>query len=238
MSDDKYYGHVDPRKFWEEKIIGWEEGRYGQSDKGGLLEAAANRASRSLRFRIKIAGELLAPHVSGKKVVELGCGSGLLAPVLMQAGAESYLGLDIAENAIDAANDRARELGLPDTVGFKVARVADLDDLDADLVFSLGLLDWLSDDELEKLFRVSGQAHFLHAIAEKRFSIFQWLHRLYVQLAYGHRTGSYRPRYFTAKRIAELAQAQAKRPAYVYRDPRLSFGALVSSLPVGEALDR
>ena len=54
--------------------------------------------------------------------------------------------------------------------------------------------------------------------------------------AYGYRTESYRPRYFTCDHIAALATAVVPRSLYVYRNRRLSFGALISSLPVGEAI--
>jgi len=99
------------------------------------------------------------------------------------------------------------------------------------LVISLGLFDWLMDDEIADVFRKSGSSDFLHAIAERRPGIQQWLHRSYVQLAYGYRTDQYRPRYFTCDRIKSLADV--RRPLHVYRSWRLSFGALISSLPIG-----
>jgi hypothetical protein len=49
-------------------------------------------------------------------------------------------------------------------------------------------LYWLTDDEIAAVFRQSGKVDFLNAIAERRPGIQQWLHRSYVQLAYGYRT--------------------------------------------------
>ena len=112
--------------------------------------------------------------------------------------------------------------------------VAEMQPLSADLVISLGLFDWLTDDEIIDLFRKSGSADFLHAIAERRRGIQQWLHRSYVQLAYGYRTNSYRPRYFKCDQVRRLATVAINRPIYVFRSWRLSFGALVSSVPIGE----
>jgi len=57
-----------------------------------------------------------------------------------------------------------------------------------------------------------------------------------VQLAYGHRTGNYRPRYFTCGHIKALAEATICRPIFAYRNRRLSFGALLSSLPIGDSI--
>jgi SAM-dependent methyltransferase len=220
---------VDPKQFWEAKLLAWEEGRYGRPDRPrGLLEWIANRSSMSLRFRVAITPELLRPYLAGKRVLELGCGSGIIAGKLIEHGAASYLGIDIAESAIEKARSRH---GNDARMQFQVGNVADLPPLSVDLIVSLGLFDWLTDDEIAAVFRQSGKADFLHAIAERRPGLQQWLHRSYVQLAYGYRTDSYRPRYFTCDHIKSLAEV--RQPLHVYRSWRLSFGALISSLPIG-----
>ena len=222
---------VDAKEFWEAKLIGWEQGRYGSPDRPlGFLEWIANRSSSSLRFRVSIVPELLKPFLSNKKVVELGCGSGIIARKLLDYGAASYFGIDIAESAIETARSR---YGNDARMQFQFGSVAGLPPLSADLVVSLGLFDWLTDDEIAAVFRQSGKADFLHAIAERRPGIQQWLHRSYVQLAYGYRTDQYRPRYLTCEHVKSLSAAGASRPLYVYRNWRLSFGALLSSLPIG-----
>jgi SAM-dependent methyltransferase len=222
---------VDPKQFWETKLLAWEQGRYGDPDRPhGFLEWIANRSSLSLRFRVAITPELLRPYLAGKRVVELGCGSGIIAGKLIEFGSASYLGIDIADSAIKTARSRC---GDDARVRFQASSVADMQPVSADLVISLGLFDWLTDDEIADVFRKAGSADFLHAIAERRPGIQQWLHRSYVELAYGYRTNQYRPRYFTCDHIKALADAGIPRPLYVYRNWRLSFGALVSSLPIG-----
>ena len=92
---------VDPKQFWENKILGWEKGRYECNQKNfTMLERLANRASDSLRFRVDVTPDLIAPFIRGKRIVEVGCGSGLLAKRFIDSGATSYLGIDIAECAI------------------------------------------------------------------------------------------------------------------------------------------
>jgi SAM-dependent methyltransferase len=226
---------VEPKQFWEAKILDWEQGRYARPNRPiGVLEWIADRSSMSLRFRIDITPELLAPFLANKRVVELGCGSGLLAGRIIDYGAASYVGVDLAETAIAKARQRHR--ASDSRIAFEVADVASMRPLAADLVISLGLFDWLTDDEIAAVFQKFGSADFLHAIAERRPGIQQWLHRIYVQLAYGHRTDSYRPRYFTCDHVKVLAAAGARRPVYAYRNFRLSFGALLSSLPIGQAV--
>lgn len=225
---------TDPKAFWEEKILTWEEGRYEpRKSKGGLLERIADASSRSLRYRIKAAVDLLEPHVKGKSILEIGCGSGLVAQRFIDLGASRYEGIDIAESAIAIAKQRQRERGWSDRISFRVDTVASMSPVGAEIAFSLGVLDWLTDQELETMFEKQGKAHFLHAIAEKRFSLSQFAHRAYVQVAYGHRTGSYRPRYFRAAEIARMAARHRPGPFYAFRDSRLSFGALISTYPIG-----
>lgn len=229
---------VDPKSFWEKKILTWEEGRYEpRKARGSLLERIADASSSSLRYRIQIAVELLEPHIKGRSVLEIGCGSGLIAQRFLEAGAASYHGIDIAEAAIEIANQRKREQGWSERITFAVGTVRDMATVTHDVVVSLGVLDWLTDEELAILFARQGKADFLHAIAEKRLSISQALHRAYVQVSYGHRTGAYRPRYFAAADIARLAAKSRPGPFFAYRHRKLSFGALVSTLPVGPRIE-
>ena len=222
---------MDPKKFWDDKILGWEDGRYNFSDNtSSMLEKIADQASASLRFRLNFAKELLLPHVTGKKIIEIGCGSGYLTANLVQAGAESYVGYDIAAAAIERARTISLDAGISSQVKYIHSGLENIESLDADIVFSLGLLDWLNDAELEKLFCISGNARWLHAIAEKRFSASQWLHRLYVQISYGYKNRGYIPRYYKCSHIEEIARRYCSNPITVIRDPRLSFGLFMSTL--------
>ncbi len=222
--------------FWERKILQWEEGRYGSvSGNQPLLEKAANRLSGSLRFRLFITGELLAPFVVGKTVLELGCGSGLLAARIMAAGAASYLGVDFAGAAIDNARQLAAASGLSGAVRFQQG-AADGPGIEAaDIVFSLGLFDWLGDEAITGIFARNPESDFLHAISEKRRSLSQLAHRAYCLLAYGFRTKGYVPRYLGVEHVAGIYRRYGGKPVYVYRHKKLRFGALVTTLPVADA---
>lgn len=221
----------DVQGFWQARILDWERGRYGvEGVRRGPLERLADRASDSLRFRLESAGDLLAPAAEGCRVVDLGCGSGLLGRRLLDAGASSYIGYDIAPAAIDAARARAKEEGWDSRARFEVATVADLDALDADLVVSLGLTDWLSDDDLDRVFALGRGAAFLHAYSEARPSLQRWLHTAYCYAAYGYRTQGYVPRYLDTGWFTALARRHHEGPVQVWRHPRLAFGAYLTSL--------
>ena len=68
---------VNPKDFWERKIIDWEIGRYGLSEKNeqSFFEKIADKSV--IHFaRLQLASQYLAPFVDGKRVLP-GCGSGL-----------------------------------------------------------------------------------------------------------------------------------------------------------------
>lgn len=222
---------TDPKTFWDNKILIWEESRYGARSRS-WLESLAGHASSSLRFRMEAAAALLVPHVKGRRVVELGCGSGLLAERLMGLGAASYQGYDISEQAVAKANQRTAASAFADTVAFKARPVAELPDLGDALVFSLGLFDWLNPAEIGHVFAMGRQGSYFHAVAERRLSAQQLLHRLYVHLAYGHRTGGYVPQYQSVAEIARVTAGLGLGGPNVYRDDRMRFGIFISDLPL------
>jgi SAM-dependent methyltransferase len=231
---------IDQKDFWNKKILGWEAGRYQASPKSrwSLIERIADQSSSSLRYRQEMAVSLIKDFVPGRAVVELGCGSGLLAERYIDAGAKSYLGIDIADRAIEEALQRKEKAGWGEIVTFSSSSIVDMPVIDDDaIVVSLGLLDWLTDQELEILIERQGQADFLHAISECRNTISQLLHRSYVHLAYGFRTGNYVPRYMVAKKIAADFMKHNDHSVRIYRHRKLSFGALLSSFPVGPEID-
>src|SRR4026209_706472 len=130
---------VDPKQFWEDKLLTWEQGSYGKPERPlGPLEWIANRPGTSLRHRVAITPELLTPFLAGKRVVELGCGSGLLAAKLIEYGAASYLGIDIAEAAIRKA--RESHGGRDARIAFAVGGVTDLQPLLAGLAVFPGVV--------------------------------------------------------------------------------------------------
>ena len=74
----------------------------------------------------------------GMKVLDLGCGDGTTAVPEAQLGAD-VLGVDIAENLVEAGNERAEALGL-DNLSFEQGDATDLKELDDerfDLVVSI-----------------------------------------------------------------------------------------------------
>ena len=177
----------------------------------------------------------MAPHLRGRRVVELGCGSGLLAQKLTALGAAGYLGIDISPVAIAKARERAAATASGAEIRFEVGAVADLRPQGDALTFSLGLFDWLTPGDIDRVLAAGAGGPYLHAVAERQWSVQQFVHRLYVHLSYGRRTGL-APRYHPIAEIAAAVRRHHVQPPNVFRDARMSFGVFVTDLPLPAAV--
>lgn len=226
---------INPKEFWETKITKWEEDRYDGLHRGQpVIEKVAGFFSRSLLFRLEIARKLLLPYVKGKRIVELGCGSGLLAEEFIRADAREYLGIDIAESAIQGAQQRLAVSKYISRMRFERFDItSEIKSFDADLIVSLGLFDWLTKEEIKAVFEKTRGLDFFHSISEQRpLSLQQTLHRLYVYFAYGHKTGTYVPKYYKAADIVGIARPFFLKDINIYRNRKLSFGVILTTLPI------
>ena len=223
---------VNQEVFWDSKIIKWEQERYDKNfSDASLLEKIASNASRSLRYRSELTEQIIGKNCAGKTVSEIGCGTGRLAIKIINAGAKSYHGYDISSVAINSAKQATKDFGVEDKINFSSASVRSLPKLETDINFSVGLLDWLNDEEIKILLKKTNRSDCLHSFSELRSNFSQILHRLYVQIAYGHRTGKYVPRYFNAEFLCILVKSLTGKAPHVVRDKKLSFGAFISTLP-------
>lgn len=225
---------IDPKDFWDKKILKWEKSRYERPSKNdSYFEKIAGLLSNSLRQRLDIARKLILPHVKGKRIVELGCGSGFLAEDFIRAGASEYLGVDVSEKAISEALVRHLNFAYSSRIKFLSRNISSLEQIEGDIVISLGLLDWLKEDEINKIFKLAAGISFFHSISERRpFSVQQSIHRLYVYLSYGHKTGAYIPHYYYASEIMDIAARHTEKPINCYRNRRLSFSIFLTTLPI------
>jgi SAM-dependent methyltransferase len=225
----------DVKGFWESKIIEWEESRYQEENPAPtLIERIAGRISSSLRFRVRAAAHQLAPVVAGRHVVELGCGSGILAQAPCAAGAESYLGVDISENAVQVAQARVETSPHAGKIRFQAGSVDQITSTGDAIVFSLGLFDWLTDAEIRHVLSLSRFGSYYHAVAEKRNNLTQLAHRLYVHVSYGHRTGGYVPQYHSIRQMGDILAELEMPPPNVVRHPAMRFGIFVTDLDLRE----
>ena len=60
----------------------------------------------------KLVLELMYPHIQGKNVVDLGCGTGILSIAATLLGAKQVIGVDICNESLIHAHQNAEENGL------------------------------------------------------------------------------------------------------------------------------
>ena len=65
---------LNPKTFWERKILDWEVSRYTKTTT--ILGRLAGISGASVRYRMLLAQANVEAVAAGRRVVELGCGSG------------------------------------------------------------------------------------------------------------------------------------------------------------------
>lgn len=132
---------LEAREFWDRKILKWENMRYSRWT---LLYPL----SWTLRKRLALAAASIVERVSeDQHILELGCGSGLLADRLKKKYSK-YTGVDIAPAAIRKAQGKLYPRGY----SFQMLDVAESELPAADCAVFLGLTDWLKKEDLRSLF--------------------------------------------------------------------------------------
>ena len=159
----------------------------GGLDEGGAevswMERLASSFRKHLYYRSALAMDLLVPHVEGKTVLDLGCGSGFFAFELYDQARPKYIsGIDISGPAVGRAQAIAKEKGWSDKFSFKEGDAASVSLPPADFTIGLGFLDYLTLEEIHSLFERLPSPNFLFSFAEKKVVLFRYMHELYMLL--------------------------------------------------------
>ena len=116
----------------------------------------------------------LLGDISGKQVLDLGCGSGENAPVLARLGAKVY-SMDISEQLVNLAKRRLTVNGNPGDVNLIVGSAYDipLPDESIDVVFGMAILHHLelplAAREVKRVLRKKGRAIFQEPVRNSKF---------------------------------------------------------------------
>ena len=112
----------------------------------GVLNALANRLFRkSMKVRYVKTLEGCRP-VSGKTVLDIGCGPGHYSIALAKMNAASVLGVDFADGMLEIARRRARDEGVGDVCRFEQCDFFAREFKDSfDRVVVMGFMDYVED---------------------------------------------------------------------------------------------
>ena len=201
--------------FWDETILRWERARYS-------FLALANPFAWTVRERMRLAQLLLRIEFQHcRSILDLGCGSGYLAYSVIDHDNRQYMGLDFSRMAIGTGRRRFQRYS--SRVRFEQRDILEAARLDAQIVVFLGLLDWLDDDEIRRLFSTFNGQHLLFSFTETAGGLAGTLYRQYRRCA----DKTYHARSFYESQIIESAELGGYRVETVLRSLRLGPGRLV-----------
>ena len=221
---------IDKQHFWNNKILKWENDKYRipKSKLGRFFDV-----NQSLKKRQQIAENILKHNVKGRNVLEIGCGTSRLLHSVFEAGATEYIGIDISKKAIQEGQKKAKELKVEKFTEFyqlDTNALSSINNIKADICFSLGLLDWLTLEEIEQMLSFVRCEFFFHSYSQRNISFQQLFHRFYVYIFYGYRTKSYVPKYYTKEKILKLFTSSHNFPAKHFQSKN-SFMSFIYDLP-------
>ena len=136
-----------------------------------------------------LLGEDLLGKIAGKVVIDFGCGEGAEAMELAKRGADRVIGIDIREDVLSLATQRAVAAGVQDRCSFTTS-TAEL----ADVVVSIDAFEHFADPEavlgtMSSLLRPGGEVlisfgpTWYHPLGGHLFSVFPWAHLLFSEKA-------------------------------------------------------
>lgn len=200
--------------FWDARIIGWEESRYSRWSR-------LNPFSWTVRRRMDAARNLVSGELAGlPSVLDLGCGSGLLASAVVADRGRRYAGVDISAVAVAAA--RRRFAAHAERASFERRDVLDGTVWEASLIVFLGLVDWLEEAEIELLFRRLDASRLCFSFTEADAGLGGRLYGRYRRL----RDGRIRAHSLREARVVAAAEAAGYRVDRIVRLSRLDPGRL------------
>ncbi len=153
-------------------------------------------------------------------LLDIGCGSGLLAQAILNDPRRKYRGVDISRVAIEAARERFEWCS--DRVQFECADALGVSRTGADLAVFLGLLDWLTAAESREFFLRRREERLLFSFTEST----GFFSRVYS--CYRSATDSdYRPRSLDEATVVGWLDLAGYRPVELFRSPLLGPACLV-----------
>ncbi len=195
--------------YWKQHVMSWEAGAYYRDD--GRKPSFWDRVSMLFRgdgmyVRMDAALHLVAPHVKGRTVLDIGCASGRFAFQLLEAGAAKVIGLDVSPAAIELAERRRLQSPYADRLEFKVADLMQpaLQMPEVDIITALGVLEYFDTAELDGLLARFKTRYFLLDFPDAQGRTRAWflwnLRRVYLRL--NHCPGVY---LYTQSAFREMA---------------------------------
>ncbi len=138
MIDKRNPGAID---YFDRRIDDFD-GIY-ETGRDGIMAWLDRKLRASVRERFHLAFDLLG-DMSGKSVLDVGCGSGRYMFEAVRRGAGDVVGIDAAAGALEAARRLAGNLGYQEKVQFIESDFIDFNiERKYDIVFAAGYFDYI-----------------------------------------------------------------------------------------------
>ena len=170
------------KEYWEHHIRNWERSAYENESSGSFIESIANRFRGHLIHRKSSCKNMLLLRIEGLNVLEIGAGSGALMIELAKAGKTSRItGWEISSEAVKAGTEQIDTEALSNIAELQCRNIDEsLGDIASfDLVYGLGILEYLEKKTLQELFNHLRNKKFFFQYHRKYFSLKNGLHLVY-----------------------------------------------------------
>lgn len=193
---------ISQKEYWDKKIKEWSKASYQRrTTRLNLLEMMANLFRGPIMGRMKVALRVVGQKARGKIIADFGCGLGDFCFRILKYQPKMVIGFDISTVAIKAARKTAQKKKVTQLVKFIHADVGQMEKLpEFDIAVGLGFIDYLTKEELTRLFRLMGRKSYLFSFFEKRLSLRNLFHEVYIRLK--KCPGAYK---YSRKEIKQLA---------------------------------
>lgn len=194
------------KEFWDRKIKEWSALAYDNTVNLNILERIAS-VFRATNVRKEVTLKLIGPKTKNKTVLDLGSGQGEFSTsLLMRYEPKKLIGIDISEVAVKESKKLAKGLKLAEKTEFYNDDLTTMTSLpDFDLAIGVGLIDYFDKEQLRHLFSLIKTRPFIFSFFEKKFSILNILHGVYLNLQKGPKVYKY-----TKREIRNLAEKNSK----------------------------
>jgi SAM-dependent methyltransferase len=230
------------RSYWNDKIRRWSESCYGEKESAkaqeaqrGPVERLMARLRKSVDARLETASELLLPIAKGHTFLELGCGSGELARRLAEAGAARVEGWDISDEAVALSKRRLDAAGFGDRAVFRRADLnQEAEFPQVDIAVGLGLLDWISLEQVDALASRLRAKHVLFSFSEEDNSLAEIVHRVYLVWRLKRKNLGFGAHHFRRQDVLDIFAQRGWPDAEILKTRAMRFGVILYDLPHAE----
>ena len=134
---DKWKAYFKPTKITEHIVVcpSWEEYKPASDDEVVISIDPGMAFGTGTHETTALTTLLMEKYLKpGEKVLDVGCGSGILSIIAARLGASRVLGIDIDDEAVTASEENGELNGVMDTAHFQIGDLTEGVDFQADVV--------------------------------------------------------------------------------------------------------